>query len=88
MINNKEKMIRQQQEKTRTWLAKTLVKTLMGTILLIFIVIGAEMSLEVSEEDVEKKDLREIIVLIWTSETALIGATLKFYFGNKNSDKS
>ena len=88
MVSNKKKSITQQQEQTRSWLAKTLVRTLMGTIVLTFILVGTEMVLEVSGKNVDNKDLRGIITLIWTSETALIGTALGFYFGSQNSDNS
>ena len=80
--------IPRQQEQTRGWLAKTLVKTLIGTVAATFVVILVDKVLVALEKNTENQGLREIITLIWTSETALIGTALGFYFGSQNSDNS
>ena len=80
--------IPRQQEQTRGWLAKTLVKTLIGTVAATFVVILVDKALVAFEKNTENQGLREIITLIWTSETALIGTALGFYFGSQNSDNS
>lgn len=88
MIFKKKTTIPQKQEQTRSWLAKALVTTLMGTIVLTFTFVGTEMLLKVSGKDVETQDFREILTLVLTSETALVGTALGFYFGSQNSDES
>lgn len=73
--------LRSEQEKTRAWLTKALVIIFGSTIsgFFLFIVIGIAFP-----NAVNKEDLKDLLTLILTSETGIIGTALGFYFGNQS----
>jgi hypothetical protein len=68
------------QEKTRAWLAKGLVIIFGSTIsaFFLFILIGIVFPTSVNTEE-----LKELLILILTSEVGIIGTALGFYFGSQ-----
>ncbi len=87
-----------QQEETRANLARSLVVFFGVTIVLIFVMIGYYQHLIIDLiKDSTNKELnftsleksfelsKEIITIVWTSQAALLGSALGFYFGNRNN---
>ncbi len=87
-----------EQEQTRSTLAIALLICFGVTILLIFVMIGyyqhriidiikdstnKELNFTSLEKSFELS--KEIITIVWTSQAALLGSALGFYFGNRNN---
>lgn len=69
------------QERTRATLAYCLLSVLGVTLLGVGAFITVSPDGEKSEKD------RELITLIWTSEVALVGSALGFYFGSQSKSR-
>ncbi|MFW9257696.1 hypothetical protein [Nostoc sp. CALU 546] len=78
------KQIPVKQEETRTKLALYLVYTLIGTLFLSFVLTGIA-AFTPDKED--RNYFKDLITLVITSQTGLIGTVLGFYFGAKNNEK-
>ncbi len=79
--------IEYKQEETRALLAKRLVGIFFWTIILTFSFIVIDQVLIVIFHDTLQKSFelsKEIITIIWTSEAALLGSALGFYFSNRS----
>ncbi|MBW4609965.1 MAG: hypothetical protein KME22_22835 [Hassallia sp. WJT32-NPBG1] len=81
--NYKIKQIPVKQEETRTKLALYLVYTLIGTLFLSFVLTGVA-AFTPDKED--RNYFKDLITLVITSQTGLIGTVLGFYFGAKNNE--
>ena len=74
-------------ESTRARLAVLLTGSLIGTIVAVFLLILArEIAYVVSGKIYEDNGAKDLITLIWTSQTALTGSALGFYFSSRDSD--
>lgn len=65
------------QDKTRVWLATSILIGLGVTLVGIFAYVFFS-----QEEAISK---RELITLVWTSEVTLVSSVLGFYFGSKSN---
>ncbi|MCC5602821.1 hypothetical protein [Nostoc favosum] len=77
------KQIPIKQEETRTKLALYLVYTLIGTLFLSFVLTGVA---AFSPDKEDRNYFKDLITLVITSQTGLIGTVLGFYFGAKNNE--
>ena len=90
---NTNKTVEEQQEQTRSQLARFLINIFALTIggsfaLFISLVI---LSVNIDEKKAENLDktsilVKDLITLIITSQTGLIGSALGFYFGSRNNN--
>lgn len=81
------------QETTRAQLAISLINILRNTIIASFALIGVLILVSgwIDKDETEKFDktsslAKDVIVLIITAQTGLIGTALGFYFGSKNTN--
>jgi len=75
------------REKARSWIAKALVVSSLTTVFATFLLITVDrVSLYVFEKKPTDDGLaKDLITLIWTAQTALVGSALGFYFGDRDS---
>ena len=75
-INETDAKIKISQESTRSWLAYSLFITYGVTILLV-------LSILLFTDKIDSESRKEIIVLILTSQSTIIGSALGFYFAKE-----
>jgi hypothetical protein len=92
-VENLSSKLADKQETTRAQLATSLINILKNTIIASFVLIGVLIIISgfIDKEETEKFDktsslVKDVIVLIITAQTGLIGTALGFYFGSKNSN--
>jgi hypothetical protein len=75
------------REKARSWIAKALVVSSITTVFATFLLIAVDrVSLYMFEKKPTDDGLaKDLITLIWTAQTALVGSALGFYFGDRDS---
>lgn len=87
-IENLTTYIAQKQEDTRSQLAKTLLWLLIGTyigsFLILIGVIFYPMQTNVDKSTVYTY-IKDVVTLLITTQTALVGTALGFYFGSRNN---
>ena len=90
---NTNNTIEEQQEQTRSQLASFLVKIFAGTIIGSFVLFSTLVlfSINIDEKKAGNLDktsilVKDLITLIITSQTGLIGSALGFYFGSRNNN--
>ena len=90
---NTNNTIEEQQEQTRSQLANFLVKIFAGTIIGSFVLFSTLVlfSINIDEKKAGNLDktsilVKDLITLIITSQTGLIGYALGFYFGSRNNN--
>ena len=90
---NTNNTIEEQQEQTRSQLANFLVKIFAGTIIGSFVLFSTLVlfSINIDEKKAGNLDktsilVKDLITLIITSQTGLIGSALGFYFGSRNNN--
>lgn len=75
------------QEETRSKLAAKLVNLSIGTVIGVFALIAYDKYLVANDKKTDSQASKELITLIWTSQVALVGTALGFYFGNQKAGK-
>lgn len=74
------------QEITRGELAKSLVRLLTWTIVGFFLLMIIDrITFNLNKTDYDESNDKELITLIWTSLTGLVGTALGFYFGTRTA---
>ena len=90
---NTNNTIEEQQEQTRSQLASFLVNIFAGTIIGSFVLFSTLVLLTMNIDEKKAGNLdktsiliKDLITLIITSQTGLIGSALGFYFGSRNNN--
>ena len=90
---NTGQTLEEKQEQTRSQLAGFLVKIFVGTIIGSFVLFSTLVLLTMNIDEKEAGNLdktsilvKDLITLIITSQTGLIGSALCFYFGSRNNN--
>jgi len=73
------------RENARAWLAKSLVYSLWGTLVVTFALIVIDRFIIYSGKKIDNDQGKDFITLIWTAQTTLVGTALGFYFGDRDS---
>jgi hypothetical protein len=80
-----EEDILRKRETARSWLAKALIYSLWGTITVTFSLVLIDRFMLYSGKTVNQDQGEDLITLIWTAQTTLVGTALGFYFGERDS---
>lgn len=79
------------QERTRAYLARFLIYSLVVTVAAVFITIGVDKYYYYSATDAAKEKIKDqtgakdLITLVLTTQSTLVAAALGFYFGTRDS---
>jgi hypothetical protein len=75
------------EDKTRTRLSMLLVSGLIGTIFFIFVIVIMDKVAFWGNKDAKEQSqsAKELITLVLTTQTTLIGTALGFYFGSRTT---
>lgn len=79
------------QERTRAYLARFLIYSLVGTVAAVFITIGVDKYYYYSASDAAKEKIKDqtgakdLITLVLTTQSTLVAAAIGFYFGTRDT---